>query len=236
MRFPFIAVLSLSLALSAGCSPQPAPPSSGGGSAAAQEGADVHTFHLIMEGDTVASEVVRRTSTGVELELMSRIAGMRSELTMAVADDARVTGLTLRNFPLTSASAEPIFSLVLDIAGDTVRGEFTVPGRGTQSSALPTTPGAVAYLETSSAMVEQVLRRARAMGGDATVPVLDLTTTRTEPAVVRWADPRSAVVTYNELEVHATVGDDGSLLEYSVPALDARAVRIDGAHPLVSRP
>ncbi|MGI9179036.1 MAG: hypothetical protein ACR2H9_00780 [Longimicrobiaceae bacterium] len=41
----------------------------------------------------------------------------------------------------------------------------------------------------------------------------------------------SAVVTYGDLEVHATMAN-GSLLEYTVPALGAHAIRLEGAHPL----
>ncbi|CAN5455278.1 hypothetical protein BH24GEM3_BH24GEM3_16730 [soil metagenome] len=77
-----------------------------------------------------------------------------------------------------------------------------------------------------------MLRRAWALGGEtATVPVLDLRTARTAPAVVRWMGADSAVVTYGDLEVHATMAN-GSLLEYTVPALGAHAIRLEGAHPL----
>jgi hypothetical protein len=169
----------------------------------------------------------------MEVELVNRMQGVRSHLTVAVADDERVTGATLRNFRLAQPDSEPISTLVVEVAGDTVRGELTRPGQGTQRAAFPTGPGAVVYLETASATVEQVLRRARAMGGEtATVPVFDLLNARTTPAVVRWARADSAVVTYGDVEVHATMSEDGSLLEYRVPALNAHATRLEGTRPL----
>jgi len=212
-------VLVLSLALTTG--------------ARAQE-AQTYTFRLLVGDDTIASDVVHRTPVNLEIDLVALNAGMRTMVTMTLAGDERVTSATQRNYPLGATDTVAVYSLVMEFAGDSVRGELTRPGRGTQTTVLPTRSGAALHLDASSATVEQVLRRARAMGGETvTVPVLDLSTARTAPAVVRWAAADSAVVTYSDLEVHATVGEDGALLEYTVPSLGARAIRLEGAHPLI---
>jgi|GEM_PF-3214591 len=232
MRIPIHLGLALPLAFALGCASPAVSPSPGVVTAAAED-TRTYSFHLVIEGDTAASDVVRRTPAGAEVSLINRLQGVRSELEMAIAGDASVTGATLRNYPLGSRDTVPISTLVVEMAGDSVRGELTRAGRVAQRSAFPTRPGAVVYLETASATVEQVLRRARAMGGEtATVPVFNLLTAATSPAVVRWVQPDSAVITYGEMEVHATMDAAGRLLEYRVPALEVHVHRLDGAHPL----
>jgi hypothetical protein len=232
VRIQFVAVLGLSLGVIVGCAGGAASPSPGLLDAASQ-GAQAYTFRLVIGGDTVASDVVQRAPTEVQVGLINRIQAVRSELTMTVAADESVTGATLRNFPLGSTDTVPITTLVVELVGDSVWGELTRAGRGTQRSVFPTRPGAVVYLETASATVEQVMRRARALGGEtATVPVFDLLSAQSAPAVVRWVGADSAVAAYGGLEVHVRTAADGSLLEYTVPALGAHATRLEGAQPL----
>jgi hypothetical protein len=45
--------------------------------------------------DAKQVHVVRRTPAGMEVELINRMRGVRSHLTVTVADDERVTGATL---------------------------------------------------------------------------------------------------------------------------------------------
>jgi hypothetical protein len=231
VRIRFI-VLGLSLFAAACAAPAASPPPESPGMIGV-EAPQSYTFRLIIGADTIASDVVRRTPTAVEVDLINRMQGVRSHLTMTVADDERVTDAMLSNFRLAQPDTEPISILGVELAGDSVRGELTRRDRGMQRAAFPTQPGAVVYLETAGATVEQVLRRARALSGEAaTVPVFDLLTARTTPAVVRWVGSDSAVVTYGDLEVHATMDEAGSLLEFRVPALNAHAIRLEGSHPL----
>jgi hypothetical protein len=232
VRIPIAVIVGSSLGIVAGCAaPAVSPPT--GVATAASEDIRPYTFRLVIEGDTVASDVVRRTPAGAEVSLINLLQGVRTDLSMAIAPDQSVTGATLRTHALGSPDTVPISTLVVEMAGDSVRGELTRAGRGPQRSAFPTRPGAVVYLETASATVEQVLRRARAMGGEtATVPVFNLLTAATAPAVVRWIAADSAVVTYGQMEVHARMAGDGTLLEYTVPVLHVHAYRTAGAHPL----
>lgn len=125
--------------------------------------------------------------------------------------------------------AAPERRLTATVEGDSVRVTFD----GGRERAFPSSPDAILYADPSPAGIEQVLRRARAVGGDtAVVPVFNLEDGTTTATVVRWTGADSAVLTVAGVEMRAAVAVDGSLLGGVAPSANVRVVRLEGAHPL----
>jgi dipeptidyl aminopeptidase/acylaminoacyl peptidase len=202
-------------------------------SAAGQE-APPHTFRMILEQDTIASEVVVRTPTRVDLDLVFKLMGARWRCALTLTPDGRVAAMTDAFYRLAQGDTVPFQSADLAFGPDSLR--ITVSGNESRVQSLAVPPGAVPYINPSSTMLEQVLRRARALGHPVdTVPVFLLAGGQTVPVGVTWAGPDSAVLQFAGVEMRAAVAADGALLGWTVPAQRARVIRLDGAHPLIAR-
>jgi alpha-beta hydrolase superfamily lysophospholipase len=201
--------------------------------AAGQE-AQPHTFRMVLGQDTIASEVVVRTPTRVDADLVFRLMGARWRYAMTLAPDGRVAAMTDGFYRLAQGDTVPFQSADLVFGPDSVR--ITVSGNESRVEAVAVPAGAIPYINPSSTMLEQVLRRARALDHPAdTVPVFILAGGQTVPVEVTWAGADSAVLQFAGVEMRAAVGADGTLFGWTVPAQRARVIRLDGAHPLVTR-
>ncbi len=191
-----------------------------------------YTFRMVAGGNAVSSDVVTRTPAQVDVDLIYQAASQHWHYTMTLAPDQRVTRITGAFYRLAQGDTTPFQTVVADFVGDSVH--VKVSGNVTRTEALATTPGAIPYINPSSGMIEQVLRRAHAMGGTTdTVPIFFLVGGRTIPVTVTWQGRDSAVMNLAGVEMHAKVGPDGSMLGLAIPAQGARVVRLEGAHPLV---
>ena len=202
-------------------------------SAAAQE-AEQYTFRMVAAGDTLSSEVVSRTATRVDVDMIYKPQGARFRYALTLTPDGRVPAMTSAFYRIALGDTVPFQSAELTFAGDSVR--VAISGNVARVESLTTTAGAIPYINPSSAMLEQVLRRARALGaGPDTVPLFMLVGGRTLPVVVTWLPPDSAILQLASIEMRAQVAPDGALLGLSIPAQGARVIRLDGVHPLITR-
>ncbi|MEJ2215359.1 MAG: alpha/beta fold hydrolase [Gemmatimonadota bacterium] len=196
------------------------------------QGTRPYTFRMVVGRDTVASDVVTRTPTQVDVDMVYRAGGQRWHYTMTVAPDQRVTGITSAFYRVAQGDTAPYQTAVAEFVGDSVH--VKISGSVSRTETIATTPGAIPYVNPSSGMIEQLLRRARAMGGATdTVPIFAMVGGHTIPVSVTWQGADSAVLHLAGVEMRAAVGPDGSLLGLTVPAQNAHVVRLDGAHPLV---
>ncbi len=201
-------------------------------SAAAQS--QQYTFRMVAGGDTVTSEVVSRGATRVDVDMIYKPQGQRWRYAMTLAPDGRVPAMTSAFYRVALGDTVPFQSADLRFAGDSVR--VTISGNVSRVESLTTTAGAIPYINPSCAMLEQLLRRARALGAPTdTVPIFLLTGGRTMPVVVTWLPPDSATLRLGGVEMRARVAPDGALLGLAVPAQGAHVVRLEGAHPLIRR-
>jgi alpha-beta hydrolase superfamily lysophospholipase len=194
-------------------------------------------FVVLAGTDTIALERVTRTATHLRGELLVRAQGIiqRYELTLGPA--ATVPRIEVTAFRV---GAPPDYVplqhavVALDSTGATVTGSG-----GPQH--LDTPAGSLPFINLSGGVLDQLFRRARAIGGDAPqLPVLVLAGGRSVPATVRWVGADSAVLTLG-VELRARVGPDGELLGAEVPAQHVRFVRtappsLDAAPPDYSAP
>lgn len=190
-----------------------------------------YTFRMLVNGDTLTSEVVQRTVTRLDVDMIDKAGGVRYQFGLTLAPDGRVLAMQNAFFPLTDADGPPVQRAELTFGPDTVA--VTISGnRNVQRVA--TRPGAMPYVNPSFALIEQITRRARAMGGAAdTVPMFMVSGGQTIPALVERMGADSMVIHIGAAAVRAAVGADGALLGAVIPAQHVTVIRVPGVRPLV---
>jgi dienelactone hydrolase len=202
--------------------------------AAAAQGTEPYTFRMVLGQDTIVSEVVERTATRLDVDMMDKLSGARFRYGMTLTPDGRVPAMTNAFYRIAQGDTVPFQSAEFEFHGDSVR--VVISGNVSRVENLTTQAGAIPYVNPSAAMLEQVLRRARAMGQRVdTVPIFAVTGGRTVPVQVTWVGKDSAVMQLATVEMRAAVAPDGGLLGLAIPAQSAHVIRLDGAHPLVIR-
>jgi uncharacterized protein len=196
----------------------------------AAQAARTDALVLLMGGDTFAVENVTRTAGRMEAELAGPAIG-RMLWTVTVSPDGSVPELILRAWPPgrtgdDGAVQEVRFTLEGDSAVVEVSGTA-----GTRTARSATRPGAVPYINPSFALLEPVLARARALGGEsAIVPMFFLQGGQTMDAHVTWVAPDSATIAIAGSVMHAGVEPDGAIRSAGVPAQALSVTRAPGAH------
>jgi dienelactone hydrolase len=202
--------------------------------AAAAQGAEPYTFRMVLGQDTIVSEVVQRTAMRLDVDMMDKLSGARFRFGMTLAPDGRVPAMTNAFYRIAQGDTVPFQSADVEFRDDSAR--VTISGNVSRVETLATQPGAIPYINPSSALLEQVLRRARAMGDSVdTVPIFALAGGRTVPVQVTWVGTDSAVMHLATVEMRAAVAPDGGLIGLDIPAQNAHVTRLEGAHPLVIR-
>jgi uncharacterized protein len=199
-----------------------------GGSAAAQ--ATQQGAFIIMTGaDTFAVENFTRTAARLDGEITGRATG-RLLYSATLGVGGVIQELWLRAWmPGAAPTDAPMQEarLVLDV--DSVIGEISSTA-GSRTERLATTAGAVLYANPSFALMEQVVMRARAIGGPRVdVPIFLAQGGQTLAAAVTWARPDSVLIVLGT-EMHAALAPDGSIRSAAVPAQRLTVTRMDGAH------
>ncbi|NIP78583.1 MAG: hypothetical protein GWM90_05015 [Gemmatimonadetes bacterium] len=127
------------------------------------------TFILVQDGRVVATETFSRSADRLEtiLEVVSQV---RMATTATLGEAATVERLEVRVYPTGRQDGEPLQTSAAVLRGEELRLEEPIgtpagPPRAIPRATLP-------YLDPSPSHTEQILRRARAVGGDtATIQV-----------------------------------------------------------------
>lgn len=183
--------------------------------------ADTTGFVVVRGADTLAVERIVRTPDRVAGELAVRAAGLRQTFDLALRADGTVARLTSEVHRLGAPAGTPAAqALAADFGADGVT--LRVGGEERRHAAPA---GTLPFINLSAASLDQILRRARALGGErAEVPVVALAGLQNLVAAVRWVGADSAVVSLG-VELRARVAADGALLGAEVPAQGVRFVR-----------
>lgn len=197
--------------------------------ASAQGGDRRDLLLLLSAADTVAVERFSRTPTRLETEMLIRAANARFTVGVDLASDGAALALqnTYRQAAADPASP-PLQSAAARFTGDSVIIDVSGGGR-TVTQRFATRAGAVPFLNPSFALVELMIARARAIGGDSvSVPVWNLQggTTATASVIRRGGD--SVVVLIGAVPAHLAVNAAGDITGGSVPAQGLRIVRVRG--------
>lgn len=183
-------------------------------SLAAQEGPT--TFVVRRGADTIATESFTRSASRVEGELRVR-GGPAVGYAWPVESRAAVSRATLRLTPPPQGeTAPPPVTVEVAFSGDSA--EIRPSGTVAMPTRREVKRGALPFVNLSSAVLEQVVLRARALGGDsAMVPLLDPLGGRTFDAVVRGARSAEATLTVGPVALRLALDRQGRVLGGWVP-------------------
>ncbi len=203
-------------------------------SAAGAQGAEQYTFRMLLGRDTLTSEVVQRAAAVVDVDMIDKATGGHWQFGLALTPDARVSVMHNAFYRLAQGDTVPFQRAELTFGADTVA--VAISGNVSRTQRIASRPDALPYINPSFALIEQVVRRARAMGGAVdTVPMFMVSGGQTIPAVVTRVDADSVTIRIATSEMRAAVGPDGALLGAVIPVQHVTVVRLAGVHPLVMR-
>jgi uncharacterized protein len=184
------------------------------------------TFVVLLAGDTLAVERVARTPRRVESDLTVRAQGVRLQFALTLAPAELVTSMDLNMRMIAAApDAPPAQSATVTFRGDSAIVDVKAPARSTQRIAAGA--GVLPLVNLSTAITEQLLRRARALGGPRVqLPTLPVGGRQVLPAVVTWSGSDTAVISISGVELRAAVSPDGRVLGAVIPAQRVTFVRL----------
>jgi hypothetical protein len=179
--------------------------------------------------DTAIAERATRTPTHLEGEFVDRAGGGRIAYAADLGAGGLVTRLEQWFYKATAdtvAAQHAVFQFVRDSVIAETRG---APVR------LPLTPGAIPYINPSAAFLEQILMRARALGGaGATIPLFITAGAHVVPAKVRWVGADSATLQLGGVTMRFALAADGTLLGGAIPGQGTTIVRTAPAATLAA--
>jgi hypothetical protein len=174
-------------------------------------------------GSTILTERVTRTADRLESELSAGPSEGRMTYAATLNPDASVSRLEGQIFEAGAARSAPAGRISVVFQGDSALLELT-EADGTQRARIGVPRGTIPIpVSEAVATVEQILRRARALGGThATVPVLTIEKgVHTGTAQVTFAGDSARVVVRGEgssTEMMVATDSAGRLLGGRVPA------------------
>jgi hypothetical protein len=192
--------------------------------ARAQE-ADRASFYLVNKSvigttDTLIAERRNRAPGELTGEFVDRTAGGRVDYTAAIGPDGLVTRLALRLFRTASDTVGETMSITL--GGDSI-----VVVRGSAPPAhMPGSLGTLVVLNPSIAFIEQMVMRARVMGGErAQFPIFVVGAPQVLPLTVTFVGADTAQVEYAGTAMRLAVTKTGVIGGGLVPAQRIDIVR-----------
>ncbi|MEP6687790.1 MAG: hypothetical protein ABJC36_05530 [Gemmatimonadales bacterium] len=207
---------------------QAAPPAS------AEAAFDSGLFVIRHGADTVATESFRRTATTLNGTLAIRNAkGSHQAYRAVVAPDASVAliEVTVRESSDSGRGGGPPAGRVVQRARVIFKEDSAavdaLNNDGMQTRIFATERGAVPYLNLSFALLEQAVRRARAIAPEGTtVPFFNLGGGQTVDARVARLGTDSVTMAIGSVEFHLRVDPAGRVLGGTVPAQQLVAERV----------
>ncbi|HKO16424.1 MAG TPA: alpha/beta fold hydrolase [Gemmatimonadaceae bacterium] len=190
-------------------------------------GAERATFFLLLGSDTLAVEHATRTAARLEGDLTNAKNGSRVRYEATLGPQGTVSRTEIWAYR-TAVDTTPVQHALFRLVGDTM---FVDAANGAHG--MPTDAGAIVYLNPSTALLEQALLRAKALGGTtAHVPLFQSAGGRTLPLTVDWLGADSAVVSLAGTEMRIALGRGGRITGTSIPSQNARAVRVEGTRAI----
>jgi dienelactone hydrolase len=191
---------------------------------------DEATFVMRLGTDTVMVEGFSR-EPGMVRGVASLNGRARMVYSYATAADASVSSFQLGVWPAgTPDSTPPAQRISINLSGDSAKVVIDAGGQHLTPS-LGGARGAIALVNPSVVMMEQLVLRARALGGadSVAVPALLVGGSSVVTAWVYWKGADSAVVTLGGVAVHARVDRAGHILGATIPSQRIEIVREAGA-------
>lgn len=202
------------------------------GSGLVAQSAEGGAFVARHGADTIAIENFTRDAPAGTLtsDLTARGSG-RVHFTARYAPDALITRMTLDGYA--PGASTPSSHGVVTIVHDTV---IVDRGAGHVQRA-PTRAGALLWVNPSFVLVDQIARRARAIGSfPVQLPVFSLAAGQTFTAKVAKLGPDSLDVAFPDVDMHVAVNAAGHVIGAWIPTQGVTAVLVPGTHALSFAP
>jgi hypothetical protein len=187
-------------------------------------------FLLVQGVNPIATEDFRRTAGGFEADLQPSGEQPGLSYQARVTSQALIDSLTVE---MEAPGGEPQrLVLMLEPSGDSAVVRYTQwRGDSAIERTVGTQAGAVFYLNPSPSMMEQIVRRARVVGGDSVnVPIfMPIGAGRTALVAVTFPHADSAVTNVGGVAVRMRIDEEGRLLGAAVPTQGLTIEREDAA-------
>ena len=198
----------------------------------------VETGSFVLRNGTtpLATERFQRSASAIDAELTTPI-GVRVVYAARLRPDASISFIDVREHaPGAPAGDPPMQQSTGTFEGDSVILSLD-RGGDTQVARRATTRGVVPYINPSPSLMEQIVRRARALGGSRVdVPVwLPSAGGQNVTAMVEFTTPDSARLTMGTTELRLHVDAAGRVLGGAIPSqgltLERHAMASTGMPP-----
>lgn len=187
---------------------------------AAAQAPEAATFYLIIGNDTIIVERMTRLPNRLHFQLFQVKQLGKMDLTAELLPSAQVSAVDV-SFFASARDTVPARHASARFAGDSVG--FV---GGDATNWLHVGKNAIPNVNPSSSLLEQMLIRAKAMGGPkAEMSFVYLPTGPEIPATVTWNGADSALVQFAGVTMRLAVSSTGRLHGGFVPAQNARIVR-----------
>jgi pimeloyl-ACP methyl ester carboxylesterase len=183
-------------------------------------------FVVTAGSDTIATESITRDATEVKSDLLVKAQGARITFTMQPAPDATVPKLVTEARPANApTSSAPLQRATITFTRDSAL--VTIGDAAEQGQRFAAPAGTLPFINLSSAIVEQIFRRAKVLGGPTVeVPVFAVAGGQLLRAMVQWSGADSATLELGGATIHASVSPEGEFLGGVVPAQGVRFTRV----------
>ncbi|HET7621053.1 MAG TPA: alpha/beta fold hydrolase [Gemmatimonadaceae bacterium] len=193
-------------------------------------------FVVTIGSDTIATERVTRDAAQAHSDLVVKAQGARITFTMQLAPDATVSKLVTEaraaNAP---ESAAPMQRATIAFTNDSALVTIGDAAEPAQRFAAPA--GTLPFINLSSAVAEQILRRAKVLGGSTVeVPVFAVAGGQLLKAKVQWVGADSATLELGGATIDARVSPEGEFLGGVVPSQGVRFTRVGAGDESASPP
>ena len=188
--------------------------------------AEAGGFVLKQGETTVASERYLRTDHELDVD-MALPNAIRATYTAQLRSDASVARVDVRQYaPGAGASDPPMMTSSGVFQGDTVVLSRTMRD-STETARRATVRGVIPYINPSPSAMEQIVRRAKAIGGSRTEVSIWIPSAggQNATAIVEWTEPGSAELTVSGTRILLRVDAQGRILGGSIPAQGLTLVR-----------
>jgi uncharacterized protein len=181
-------------------------------------------YVVVQRGDTLAIEQVVTMGRETAVELVLPRQGIRWKFTLERTTDERVSSMESTVHMLAAhQGAPPVQAMSIRFTADTV----VAAAMGLEQR-FPSREGAVPFVNLSAGSLQQLARRARAIGGARVeLPVFILTGGQTMQAVVENHGD-SSIIELAGVRAHVSLDASGVMTGGAVPSQEVQFIRVDG--------
>jgi hypothetical protein len=185
-------------------------------------------FALVQGGDTVAYEVYQLAADGIQGEIRQVDDRARVRYRGQVAADGQIRRLELEAF--LDGELRPAHRAIAEVHRDSIRTEVHEEGQPPRTATIAAPADVQLYLSPSVGLLEMIVRRARAVGGDdVSFPVLAASTEAVPRLIhpaIRFLPGDSVQIFADEDRIHLAIDAENRVRGGGNPAAGARFVPI----------